>query len=103
MYSTVLVTAPDLEISKTIARTLVEKKLAACANIFPITSIFSWKDRIEEEDEVAMLLKIRSENFDLVKMEVVKMHPYEVPCIVRYDIVEGNRPYLDWISRSTRN
>lgn len=102
MYSTVLVTAPTLEVSKNIAKRLVDRKLVACANMFPITSIFRWKGEIEEEDEVAILLKIRTEDFDLVKMEVKKLHPYEVPCIVRYEIAEGDRSYLDWISASTR-
>lgn len=102
MYSTVLVTAPTLEVSKNIAKSLVDRKLVACANMFPITSIFRWKGETEEEDEVAILLKIRTEDFDLVKMEVKKLHPYEVPCIVRYEIAEGDRSYLDWISASTR-
>jgi len=102
MYSTVLVTAPTLEVSKNIAKRLVDRKLVACANMFPITSIFRWKGEIEEEDEVAILLKIRTEDFDLVKTEVKKLHPYEVPCIVRYEIAEGDRSYLDWISASTR-
>ncbi|MEZ4754657.1 MAG: divalent cation tolerance protein CutA [Bdellovibrionota bacterium] len=42
--SVVLVTCPDLETAKTISRSLVTQKLAACANIIPgLTSIFEWE------------------------------------------------------------
>jgi periplasmic divalent cation tolerance protein len=101
MYSTVLVTAPDLETSRRISRNLVERRLAACANIFPIDSIYRWKGEIMEEDEYAVLLKIRTEDFEALRTAVLELHPYEVPCIVRYEIREGHATYLNWIREST--
>lgn len=101
MYSTVLVTVPDMDTAKNLARRLVERKLVACANIFPVTSIYTWKGDIEEDAECIMLLKICTENFEEVKEEILRMHPYELPCIVRYAIDEGHTEYLKWIKETT--
>lgn len=102
MYSTVLVTVPDLDSSRKISKRVIEGGLAACANIFPINSIYRWKGEIMEEGEYAILLKIRTEDFEALRKAVLELHPYEVPCIVRYEISEGHEPYLDWIGESTR-
>lgn len=102
MYSTVLVTAPDLDASRKISRRVIEERLAACANIFPIHSIYRWKGEAVEEEEHAILLKIRSEDFEALRNAVLEIHPYEVPCVVRYEISEGHQPYLDWIGESTQ-
>lgn len=99
--STVLVTYPDERTARAISRSLIERRLAACSNIFAVGSIYRWKGEIEEASEFASLLKIRSEDFPAVEEAIRKMHPYEVPCIVRYDIAEGSVDYLSWIVGST--
>lgn len=99
--STVLVTYPDENTARYVSRSLIERRLAACSNIFAIGSIYRWKGEIEEASEFASLLKIRSEDFHAVVDAVKKLHPYEVPCIVRYDVAEGLVDYLGWIRRST--
>jgi len=101
VYSTVLITTPDERSAKSIAQTVLERRLAACANYFPIKSLYWWKEHIEEADEFILLLKIRTEDFEDLKKLVLKMHPYEIPCIVRYDIIEGHDKYLNWIREST--
>ncbi len=101
MYSSVLVTVPNMSIAKKIGRSLVERRLAACVNYWAIDSTYRWKDKIVEDDEVAMLFKVANERYKELERAVLKMHPYEVPCIVRYSIVDGHLPYLDWIKVST--
>jgi len=99
--STVLVTYPDERTARTICRSLIERRLAACANIFAVGSIYRWEGNIEEASEFASLLKIRSEDFQAVAEAIRQMHPYEVPCIVRYGIAEGSDDYLRWVAGST--
>jgi len=101
MYSTVLFTAPDSESSRRISKKLLKLKLVACANIFPIDSIYWWKSEIVEEKEYAVLLKARTQDFDEIKRAILEDHTYDIPCIVRYDIIEGHAPYLEWIKEST--
>ncbi len=101
MFATVLVTVPDLKTAESIAGELIIRKLVACANYFPTRSIYCWKGGTERSEEFILLLKIRSSDFEEIISAVTKMHPYEVPCIVRYDISAGFTPYLDWIREST--
>ena len=99
--STVLVTYPDEKTARTISRSLVERRLAACSNIFAIGSIYQWDGDVMEDPEFASLLKIRSEDFQAVAEAIRELHPYEVPCIVRYDVAEGTEDYLSWVVDST--
>jgi len=96
-----LFTYPDEETARTISRYLIERRLAACSNILAIGSIYRWEGEIEESSEFASLLKIRSEDFLAVVEAIRQMHPYDVPCIVRYDIAEGSEDYLKWVVGST--
>jgi len=79
----------------------VEQRLAACSNIFAIGSIYRWDGDVVEDSEFASLLKIRSEDFHAVVEAIRQQHPYEVPCIVRYDVAEGTDDYLSWVVAST--
>jgi periplasmic divalent cation tolerance protein len=101
MYSTVLIMTPDLESATKIAESVVQRRLAACANFFPISSIYRWNDGVVRESEYALTLKVRTGDFDEVKTVSMQLHPDKVPCIVRYDIAAGLTSYLDWIREST--
>ena len=101
-YSSVLVTFPDLQTAKKIATAAVDQRLAACANLLPVESIYRWQDEVVDEQETAALFKIRSADFPLFRQFISEHHPYEVPCIVRYEIAEGNVDYLNWIKETTQ-
>jgi periplasmic divalent cation tolerance protein len=80
---------------------LLKKKLVACANIFPIESLYWWKGRIERTKEIVTIVKTRKENWKKVKAEVERIHPYKVPCIMRLG-TEANKSYETWIRKETR-
>jgi periplasmic divalent cation tolerance protein len=101
MASMIYVTTKDQAEAETIAHHLLEMRIIACANILPIRSIYSWKGKVEKDDEVAMLIKTRDHYVDKVMKEIRKVHSYEVPCIVSYKIVKGDKDYLDWIREVT--
>lgn len=100
-YAIALSTFPDEETAKKIARELVDNSLVACANILPsITSIYFWKDKVEESAEVLALFKLTANRFDEFQTRLRALHPYDVPEIIRLDIAEGSPDYLRWISES---
>jgi periplasmic divalent cation tolerance protein len=101
MASMVYITAKDMAEAQRIAKHLIEKRIIACANIFPIRSMYSWKGKIESDDEMAMIIKTRDRYVDQIIKEVGKIHSYEVPCIVSYKIDKGEKGYLDWIREVT--
>ncbi len=86
-----------------IARTVVEEKLAACANIIPtIRSIYRWRGKIEDEGESLIFIKTRSDAVDALIARIKELHTYDVPDIVAIPIEKGHPPYLDWIVENTR-
>ncbi len=101
MFSDIYVTAPDLDEAKRIARTVVREKLGACANIYPITSIYRWHGDVEEESEYALLIKTKTALFDKVASRIRDLHSYETPCIISFKIDAGDQMYLRWIEQET--
>jgi len=98
----VIVTAPSEDLAVTIARALVETRLAACANIIKgIRSIYTWQGKTEDDTEVLMIVKTRRELFDLLKSKVKELHSYEVPEIIALPIIAGSDDYLKWLREST--
>lgn len=93
--------AKDEAEAKKLTRFLVEEKLVACVNYFPVDSVYRWKGNIEEAKEVAMIAKTRAELVDRVIEQVKQLHSYEVPCVVSWNIDMGNPDYLEWIREST--
>jgi periplasmic divalent cation tolerance protein len=102
-HCSVYITAPDQKTALAIARTLVEERLAACANLLgPITSVYRWEGRVHEEGEVALIAKTSDDRLPALIARVKAIHPYQVPCIVAWPIAAGHQPYLDWISAETK-
>lgn len=94
------ITHAHLDDAKKVASHLIEKKLIACANFFPVESLYRWKGKVEETKEVVSLIKTKKEHWTAVKEEVKKIHSYEVPCIMKIE-VEANEEYEDWIGSET--
>ncbi len=100
-YLVVLVTAGSEVEAQHIADQLVERKLAACANLTPVTSVFRWKGRIQHEGEVLLIIKTRSELFDQLQDAVKTLHSYDVPEIIALPIFAGSTEYLKWLGDET--
>lgn len=88
------------EQARRIARGLVESRLAACVQVTAgIRSIYQWQGKIEEEDEVLLVIKSRRDLFRRLEAALRKMHTYEVPEVVAIPVVEGSADYLHWLDR----
>ena len=99
----IYITCKDESEARLISKTLLEKKLVACSNFFPIKSMYWWKGEIQDDSEFAIILKTRDENFEKVESEVKKLHSYSVPCIVSWKIEKGSKYYLDWLRAETES
>jgi periplasmic divalent cation tolerance protein len=94
-----LSTAPDADTAARIARALVEERLAACVNLVPaVRSIYRWQGRIEDEAEVLLVIKTRSERVEALAERLRALHPYELPELVALPVTAGLAPYLDWVA-----
>ncbi len=95
-------TFPDKTSITKIANQLVKKKLAACVNIMKISSVYSWKGKIENQPEYLALFKTTKKNQSVLKKELRKLHPYDIPEIAEINVDSINQSYLKWLVDSTR-
>lgn len=95
----VYITAPDIKCARMVGKSLVEQRLAACANILPgMESLYWWDNEVQTAQEVVLLVKSTGAAFERLKEYVLSLHPYEVPCIVAIKIEAGHNPFLGWIA-----
>jgi periplasmic divalent cation tolerance protein len=98
----VFVTAPDAEVARTLARTLVEERLIACANVLPpVQSIYRWQGRVEEAAEVLLVLKTVQDRLPALVGRVKELHPYQVPEIIALPVEAALPAYAAWIAEET--
>lgn len=95
-------TCRDKQEAKKIIHRLLDQRLIACASIFPeVESIYRWEGKIEESQEVKVILKTALNHFDAVQIHIQKHCSYEVPEILQVDIAQGNPRYLSWVVQET--
>lgn len=97
----VYMTASGKEEAGMIGEKLIEAKLAACINIFgPITSIFMWEGKVDQDTEVAFVAKTTADKVPELVETVKSLHSYEVPCIISLPVSNGSADFLGWIEES---
>lgn len=98
----VYVTAPSLAEAESLARLAVEGRLAACANILPgMRSLYWWRGKLEQADEVVLLLKTSQALVPALVDTLTQAHSYDCPCVVALPITAGNPAFLRWIEDET--
>ncbi len=99
----VLTTADNPKEAARLARTLVEERLAACANLIPaVQSIYHWEGQIETGTETLLLLKTVSELVPALQARLHELHTYQTPEFLVLDVESGSNGYLDWLASSLR-
>ncbi len=98
----VLSSLPDQAVARQLARTLIEKRLAACVSVLaPCTSVYRWRGMVEEVAEVPVLIKTTADRYAELESALRKLHPYELPEIIAVPVVRGLPGYLDWVAGET--
>lgn len=96
-------TCPDAASAQSIARALVEERLAACVNCVPgVVSTYRWQGRVQVDNEVQLAIKTVRERYPALQARLLELHPYELPQIVAVDSSAGLDPYLSWVAEATR-
>jgi len=84
-----------------VARTLVEERLIACANLLPgARSIYRWQDGIKDESEIVVLMKTRKQDWTALLSRLHELHPYTTPECVAVRIAAGAPKYMAWLDEA---
>jgi periplasmic divalent cation tolerance protein len=98
----VLTTLPTAEAAASLARTLVEERLAACGNVVPgLRSIYRWEGKLHDEGEALLLIKTRAGQLDRLQARILELHPYQVPEVVAVAVDTIAPAYLAWLLSET--
>lgn len=101
-FTVVLVTAPDMQVARKIARAALKARLIACANLVPrLESHYRWQGKIESANEVLMILKTRTARLDELERVVLANHSYETPEFIALPASRINRRYAQWLLECT--
>lgn len=101
-FALVYVVCSNLEEARTIARKVLERRLAACANIIPtIHSLYWWEGKLEEGQETLLILKAPYTYYEEVEKVVKAHHSYQLPAILAIPIAKGLPDYLRWLATET--
>ena len=94
----VLVTVPDTESALSLARRVVEDRLAACGNVIPgVRSVYRWAGEVREDAEALVLFKTTEGALPELEKRVVELHSYDVPEFLALPVIHGHAPYIRWV------
>jgi periplasmic divalent cation tolerance protein len=98
-FRVALVTCATFEEARKIARTVVEKRLAACVNIVThaVESFYSWEGQLENSSEYLLMIKTSEGRLEDLQKEVLALHSYDTPEFIVLPIVTGAEAYLKWL------
>lgn len=97
----VTVTCASADEATSIARAIVEARLAACAQTWPIASCYRWDGAVVDDREHIVLLKTLDTCFDAICTTIRELHSYELPAIVMVPLGGWGPGYLEWLTEST--
>jgi periplasmic divalent cation tolerance protein len=97
----VLTTCGNDEDARTLARLLVEQRLAACVNaVSNVGSTYRWKGEIQQDRETLLIVKTTGARFAALEQAIRKHSKYELPEIIALPVTAGAANYLAWIGES---
>lgn len=100
-YGVMLTTTATREEAATIAKLLIDEKLAACVQLLSIESFYFWEGKTQNEPECLLLIKTRTALFDTAIARIKQVHAYTVPEIVALPFSAGFAGYFNWIGDVT--
>lgn len=95
-------TFPNKKTAERIGEGLIQKRMAGCCNIFPITAVYSWQGKIAQGKEFVVIIKTKKENFKKIEKFILKNHPDDTPCILEMPINRITAKYSKWLNKYLR-
>jgi len=90
-------TLENTDQAEAIAQTLIDERLIACANFWPISSMYTWNNQLEKTSEIIMWLKTSQEKQEALRKRLPELHPYECPAVITLDAKQDNPAFNQWM------
>ncbi|MFG2822236.1 divalent-cation tolerance protein CutA [Kitasatospora sp. NPDC048365] len=94
-------THDDQAAARALAASLVRDRLAACAQVYPVESVYWWDGEVQNTTEWRIDLKTRADLADRLTARIAELHPYDTPEVVAVPVVAGSPAYLAWLTAET--
>jgi periplasmic divalent cation tolerance protein len=99
----VLTTVPGPDEAASLARALVEERLAACATLIPVVqSVYRWQGEVESSTETLLLIKTAADKLSALEARLHELHGYQVPEFLVLEVESGSHAYLEWLQASLK-
>jgi periplasmic divalent cation tolerance protein len=98
----IITNMPDQDSAQRMANSLIQNKAAACVNIMAAcTSVYSWQGKVENANEIPLLIKTTRSAYPRLEELIREQHPYELPEIIAVPVEVGLPDYLQWVTTET--
>jgi periplasmic divalent cation tolerance protein len=96
-------TCGSAEEAGTLARQLIETRVAACVNVFPqIRSYYRWEGKIQSAEECVLMIKTSRDLFEKLRTTLEAAHSYELPEVIALAVIDGSPNYLEWLTKELK-
>ncbi len=96
----VYVPVPTKEFGENLIHLLLAKRMIACANLLsPHTAYYMWDQELKKEEEFLVLLKTTKKHLKSIEEEILKIHPYDCPCILSIKVKKSNVVFRNWVNQ----
>ncbi|MFE6049282.1 divalent-cation tolerance protein CutA [Kitasatospora sp. NPDC056446] len=100
-FLVVTTTHDDEAKARALASALVRDRLAACAQVYPVRSVYWWDGEVQDSAEWRIDLKTRADLADRLSARITELHSYDTPEVVAVPVATGSTAYLDWVDAET--
>ncbi|WP_337842286.1 divalent-cation tolerance protein CutA [Rheinheimera sp.] len=98
----ILCNCPTTAVAEQISHDLLQRRLIACANLLPpVRSVYNWQEKIEQTQEIPLLLKARKQDYVQIEQAILALHPYQVPEIIALPVESALASYQTWLYEVT--
>ncbi len=87
--------------ARELAQAAVQARLAACAQISAIESVYRWQGEVLQEAEWRVLFKTTARAWPTLQAALAQWHPYELPAIAGWPLDAVLPAFAQWVQEET--
>lgn len=100
----VATTFPNESTAAAAIHSLLREHLIACGTMQPgCRSIYIWDGKLEDTDEVSVLLKTSASTLDSLEKRLHELHPFDLPEFLVMSAASASQAYNAWVNESCKS